>query len=994
MALNPTFASASVNPSQSIGSDASAPAQGALPTGMTQNTGFSGLGGLDINYSAPKEPVIPNIANFNQSYYQSPQYRNYQNNLQNTMGTDDYRMMPFGGFGSGNIANLQSQSYDDFLKNPSMGQSGSAQGMAEIFNADGTYNPISNYYNAGVEGWQNQPGAPTYEQWQANPSLATEFQNRQAQQPNPALQPPMPMQQPLVGGLQDPQTNPFQNPLNDFKNTEQWQRVAPNYAGLPQNVQDYVASQLSQGAMDGGTNWKYNPTTQTFSGTPNGLTPFGNKPTPEVKSLAQMKDYVNWINSPNASTTRPPSSWDQSTQPTPMPQSNIARYDIPKNPDGSYNSEGVMVNQPQAKPLQSFFEGPTKGQIPNGFSMINGELVNLRGVPRSDLNTLASIAPQQPTTPATATPTGTTPMATNPLSTYATTPTTGSTPAPTLNATPGSASSGSFGQGGVLPNVTTTQQQVTAAPSFYTDYLNQLATQGGQASQNAQYVGAQPLQEQAFNQVSQNVGNYQPTLQNAINLAQNAGGMSAANVANPYIQGAALGSSLDVANPYIQSSASGSALNVANPYIQQAALGSSLDVANPYIQEAAQGSSLNAANPYLRAASQNAYSSVNNYMNPYVNEVVNQIGSLGQRQIQQSLAPQATAGLVGSGQFGSKRGAQALGQTISDANQNILSTQGQALNTGYQNAMQAAQADMARQLQAGSTAGQLSSADLARKLQAGTTAGQLSSTDLARLLQAGTTAGQLNTSDLARQLQAGATAGQLSTSDLARLLQSGATAGQLTSSDMQNRLATAGTLGNLAGSTQSLGLNDINALSTLGQQQQTIAQNEQLFPMQQLANQSALLRGYTIPTSVSASQTGPGQQGQFQTSPLQQIMSVGTLLGALAKPGVDGTSAGGNLVGGLESLINKITGKFSGSTGSSGTNSTLNPTTGLPNGVPGGATVQPDGTYVDSGGTKYIVNDDGSVTTYNTNGTFERSDPSNYDENVSDLNYSNFDPNA
>ena len=57
---------------------------------------------------------------------------------------------------------------------------------------------------------------------------------------------------------------------------------------------------------------------------------------------------------------------------------------------------------PQAKPMQSFFEGPTKGQIPNGFSMINGELVNIRGVPRSDLNTLASIAPNntQSTTPA------------------------------------------------------------------------------------------------------------------------------------------------------------------------------------------------------------------------------------------------------------------------------------------------------------------------------------------------------------------------------------------------------------------------------------------------------------------------------------------------------------------------------------------------------------------------------------------------------------------
>jgi hypothetical protein len=184
--------------------------------------------------------------------------------------------------------------------------------------------------------------------------------------------------------------------------------------------------------------------------------------------------------------------------------------------------------------------------------------------------------------------------------------------------------------------------------------------------------------------------------------------------------------------------------------------------------------------------------------------------------------------------------------------------------------------------------------------------------------------------------------------------------------DMANRIAAAHQLGTLANTTQQLGLGDVNALSTLGQQQQTIAQNEQLFPMQQLANQSALLRGYTIPTSVSASQTGPGQQGQFQTSPLQQIMSVGTLLGALAKPGVGGTSAGGNLYSGLESVIKRIAGGGSGTTsGSTGINSTLNPVTGLPNGVPLGATYNPtDNTYSDATGNKYLVDDSGSVTSY------------------------------
>jgi hypothetical protein len=132
----------------------------------------------------------------------------------------------------------------------------------------------------------------------------------------------------------------------------------------------------------------------------------------------------------------------------PMPQGNMPQIGQPLGqfnpattlPDGTRNSEGgsyeypqqfnltggtsmpkmplgTMVNgqfvpspfenqnpmpQPQGIPRESFFSGPNAGQIPNGFSMINGELVNLRDAPRSDLNTLASIAPNntQSTTPA------------------------------------------------------------------------------------------------------------------------------------------------------------------------------------------------------------------------------------------------------------------------------------------------------------------------------------------------------------------------------------------------------------------------------------------------------------------------------------------------------------------------------------------------------------------------------------------------------------------
>ena len=295
-------------------------------------------------------------------------------------------------------------------------------------------------------------------------------------------------------------------------------------------------------------------------------------------------------------------------------------------------------------------------------------------------------------------------------------------------------------QGEALPNITTTQSQQTTAPSWYTDYLGNMAGQSTAAAANAQFVGATPLQQQAYQQAAQNVGSYQPTLTAATNMVTGAGTTTAPDV-------------------------------------------------------------------------------IANYMSPYTQQVVNQIGALGQRGIQQNLAPGATAGAVGSGQFGSKRGAEVLGQTLRDANQNILGQQGQALNTGYQNAMTAAQNDLNRQLGAGQQ------------------------------------------------------------------------------------------LGALAQQTQTQNLADINALSTLGSQQQQIEQARELFPLQTLGMSAQNLRGYSIPTSVSSSYTGP-IPGAYAASPLQQIAGLGAILG-----GISGTPFGtalGNTIGGFFSGLGSVGGSLGG----------------------------------------------------------------------------------
>jgi len=100
-------------------------------------------------------------------------------------------------------------------------------------------------------------------------------------------------------------------------------------------------------------------------------------------------------------------------------------------------------------------------------------------------------------------------------------------------------------------------------------------------------------------------------------------------------------------------------------------------------------------------------------MTPYANNVVNTLGDLNQQNIVRNLSPQATAGIVGSGQFGSSRGAGALGQVINNANLATQAQQQQALQTGYTQALQAAQNQVANQLAAGQQLGNLATSNQA-----------------------------------------------------------------------------------------------------------------------------------------------------------------------------------------------------------------------------------------------------------------------------------------
>jgi hypothetical protein len=200
-------------------------------------------------------------------------------------------------------------------------------------------------------------------------------------------------------------------------------------------------------------------------------------------------------------------------------------------------------------------------------------------------------------------------------------------------------------------------------------------------------------------------------------------------------------------------------------------------------------------------------------MSPYIQTAVQGMSDIAHRNIRNNLSPAATAAAVGSGQFGSQRGAQVLGQITAQAEQCLNAQIANMENQGYAQALQAA---TAKQGALGNLANTTANAQQAQ-----------------------------NTANL--------TAGQTAA-------QAAANEGQL--------LNTAGTnMGNLAQTGAGMNLACINALSTLGGQQQTIGQNAENFPLTKLASLGSLLQGYSIPV---------GTKTTLCMSPLSSIAAAGT----------------------------------------------------------------------------------------------------------------------
>ena len=158
---------------------------------------------------------------------------------------------------------------------------------------------------------------------------------------------------------------------------------------------------------------------------------------------------------------------------------------------------------------------------------------------------------------------------------------------------------------------------------------------------------------------------------------------------------------------------------------QQQAFGMTADASGAYKPElAAAGqtadtagglSTIGAAQPYFNAASQTTPGVIQNYMNPYQQNVIEQMGTQAQRQLQEKILPAIGDQFTRAGQFGSSRQQEIAQRGVRDIASGLEQNIGAQLAQGYTTAGQQAQADLARQASLGQAAGALTGTEEANK---------------------------------------------------------------------------------------------------------------------------------------------------------------------------------------------------------------------------------------------------------------------------------------
>lgn len=384
----------------------------------------------------------------------------------------------------------------------------------------------------------------------------------------------------------------------------------------------------------------------------------------------------------------------------------------------------------------------------------------------------------------------------------------------------------------------TTTYTMSTIPSWYTNYAQDILSNQQAVSSRPftpydstqRVAGFTPTQQKGFEATQQNAFSYQPALNQAQNTLQGTLGRSTLGAAQPLLgqseqalQSTMGRSTLGAASPYINAAMDTSALRPAYGALGQAGNLTQASI-NPM--------GLTMAQPYLQAAGQSSAALGSQYMNPYMENVVNRFGELGARTLQEQLMPAIQNKYIQAGQLGgpTRAGTGASGapsgmmtdtaRALRDVQEGVLKQQQQALAEGWNQATGLASQDLGRMGQLASTAGGLGQAQQQAIAQAGqqmaSLGGQYASIGQNQQQLMANLAGQIASAygqDTANRMAA---SGQLA--QLAQ--QVGSAYGQ----DTANQMAASGQMAQLAQQTQQQGLAGSSAITNVGNQQQALDQ--------------------------------------------------------------------------------------------------------------------------------------------------------------------------
>jgi len=379
-------------------------------------------------------------------------------------------------------------------------------------------------------------------------------------------------------------------------------------------------------------------------------------------------------------------------------------------------------------------------------------------------------------------------------------------------------------------------------------------------------AGLSPLQTQSNAQVASTQGSWEPAYKTAQAGMQN------------FTTAGTAGDLKTAQTPYLQPQLASQNLNAGQNYFNQAGAMDVRAAGQPYFDQSAtttaqalSDKALNAANPYLIAASQSATQNIDQYMNPYQTNAMNALATAGARNLSESLLPAVSDSFVKAGQFGGNRMGEFASRALRDTQESVLNNQAQMANTGYANALQASQADLARQAQLANTVGNISGADLSRVLSGaqqydslGQTAGALANSQMQNI----TNLGQNQTAAGQQQQTFGLNAAQAAQAAQAQ--------------DYTRQISALNNMADLASNAQGLSMSDAAALGAAGQMQQM--QNQaQLdaakaqydtsvnYPKSQLDWLSTQVRGMAPNVNAVTTATGGSTGANYSQSPLASI---------------------------------------------------------------------------------------------------------------------------